>query len=126
MQANVRAVIEAQGLSSKVHARWMGVDISSLYVTGGASANRDILRVYANVHNCPVHQFETTNSAALGAALRAAQADQGGSWQSTVEAFTKPVADSTLLPDPSDVATYARLIDEYETLEQTHVGNAQS
>ena len=124
-QANVRAVIEAQALSSKIHARWMGIDVSSLYVTGGASVNRDILRVYADVHNCPVHQFETTNSAALGAALRAAQADQGSSWQSTVEAFTQPVAGSTLQPDPSAVATYARLVDEYEALEQTHVGSAQ-
>ena len=125
-QTNVRAVIEAQALSSKIHARWMGIDISSLYVTGGASANRDILRVYADVHNCPVHQFETTNSATLGAALRAAQADRGSSWHSTVEAFTQPVAGSTLHPDPSAVATYARLVDEYEALEQIHVGSAQS
>ena len=35
-KANIRAVIEAQALSSSIHARWMGVDISSLYVTGGA------------------------------------------------------------------------------------------
>lgn len=124
VHANVRAVIEAQALSSKIHARWMGVDVSSLYVTGGASANRDILRVYADVHNCPVHQLETTNSAALGAALRAAQSDQRGSWQSTVEAFTQPVAGSTLLPNPSAVGKYEHLINEYEALEQAHAGSA--
>ena len=36
--ANVRAVIEAQALSSKLHARWMGVDIASLSVTGGGAS----------------------------------------------------------------------------------------
>ena len=32
---NVRAVIEAQAISSYIHSRWMGVDITSLNVTGG-------------------------------------------------------------------------------------------
>ncbi len=125
INANVRAVIEAQALSSKIHARWMGIDISSLYVTGGASANTEILRVYADVHNCPVHRFETTNSAALGAALRASHADQnssgtGLSWQKTVEKFTQPVAGSTIVPDENAVAVYKALVGEYAALEKEH------
>lgn len=119
--ANVRAVIEAQALSSKIHARWMGVDISSLYVTGGASANAEILRIFANVHNCPVHRFETANSAALGAALRAAHAHQsatGTSWQETVGPFAEPIAGSTIEPDPAAVAIYSSMIGAYESLEK--------
>lgn len=119
VSANVRAVIEAQALSSKIHAHWMGIDITSLYVTGGASANRDILRVYADVHNCPVHQFETTNSAALGAALRAAQADEGTNWRDAVEPFTQPMG-KAIAPDRVAVQTYARLLDEYAALERMH------
>jgi xylulokinase len=125
-RANVRAVIEAQALSSSIHARWMGVEISSLYVTGGASANAEILRVYANVHNCPVHRFETTNSGALGAALRAAHAHQsatGTSWQETVGPFTEPMTGSTIEPDPAAVATYSNIIGAYESLERTHTDN---
>jgi xylulokinase len=114
-KANIRAVIEAQALSSSIHARWMGVDISSLYVTGGASANAEILRVYADVHNCPVHRFETANSAALGAALRAAHGHQSAtgnavSWQETVAPFTEPVAGSTIKPDKDAVAVYREMI----------------
>ncbi|MEE3257669.1 MAG: FGGY family carbohydrate kinase [Candidatus Latescibacterota bacterium] len=125
-RANVRAVIEAQALSSSIHARWMGVETSSLYVTGGASANAEILRVYANVHNCPVHRFETTNSGALGAALRAAHAHQsatGTSWQETVGPFTEPMTGSTIEPDPAAVATYSNMIGAYESLERTHTDN---
>ena len=123
--ANVRAVIEAQALSSLIHARWMGVDISSLYVTGGASANAEILRVFANVHNCPVHRFETTNSAALGAALRAAHAYQSAtghapSWSEVVELFAQPVAGSTIEPEPRAAAAYDELIGQYAALEQAH------
>lgn len=119
--ANVRAVIEAQALSSRIHARWMGVGISSLYVTGGASANAEILRVFANVHNCPVHRFETTNSAALGAALRASHAHQHApSWAAIVEPFAQPVAGSTIEPEPQAVAAYDELISGYAALEQAH------
>ena len=127
-KANIRAVIEAQALSSSIHARWMGVDISSLYVTGGASANAEILRIYADVHNCPVHRFETANSAALGAALRAAHGQQlavgnAPSWQQTVAPFTKPVAGSTIKPDKEAVAVYRQMVGEYQALEREHTGS---
>ena len=56
--SHVRAVIEAQALSSRIHSRWMGVAIRSLYVTGGASANEEILKIFSNVHACPVHRFQ--------------------------------------------------------------------
>jgi len=126
-RANVRAVIEAQALSSKLHSRWMGVTIQSLYVTGGASANVDILQVFASVHDCSVHRFETTSSAALGAALRAcysSRREQGGtrSWKETVAPFTQPVAGSTIEPDPAAFAVYEDLIDRYEALEKKHTG----
>lgn len=125
--ANVRAVIEAQALSSKLHSRWMGVSPSSLYVTGGASANREILQVFADVHHCPVYRFETTSAAALGAALRANyshQREQGKpcSWQEIVAPFTQPVPGSTVYPNPQAAAVYEKLILEYEKLEKQHTG----
>jgi xylulokinase len=126
--ANVRAAIEAQALSSKLHSRWMGVDISSLYVTGGASANEQILRIYADVHNCLVHRFETANSAALGAALRAAHGKQnqrgdGPSWEEVVGPFAQPVAGSTIEPNAEAVAVYEKLVGKYEALEKEHIGS---
>lgn len=125
--ANVRAVIEAQAMSSQIHSSWMGLEIKSLYVTGGASANPEILQVFANVHNCPVHRFVTTNSAALGAALRASCSHPnpevpGGDWKEATAPFTEPVSGSTIEPDPAASSVYARLIPRYRALETSHAG----
>ena len=118
---NVRAVIEAQAISSYVHSRWMGVTISCLHVTGGASANEEILKVFANVHNCPVHRFETTNAAALGAALTAFKGHRPDmSWPSIVEPFCQPVQGSTVQPETSTRAKYDALIASYTELEREH------
>lgn len=120
--ANVRAVIEAQALSSRLHSRWMGVEVKSLYVTGGGSANEEILRVYANVHGCPVHRFETANAAALGAAVRALQGHEGMEWKEAVAGFAKPVAGSTIEPEEGAVQGYEGMLGRYEALEKEHVG----
>ena len=118
---NVRAVIEAQAVSSYIHSRWMDVDITSLYVTGGASANEEILKVFANVHGCPVHRFETTNAAALGSALRAYQGHQPAiAWPDIVAPFCQPVPGSAIQPDPSTRGTYDALISSYTELERQH------
>ncbi len=125
--AEVRAVIEAQALSSKIHSEWMGVAIRSLCVTGGASANEQILRVFADVHGCPVHRFETANAAALGAALRAWQGHLKASgmpkpWKEIAAPFAKPLPGSTIQPNPAATAVYKTLIDEYRKLEKSHTG----
>ena len=125
--ANVRAVIEAQALSSKIHCEWMGVSIQSLSVTGGASENAEILRVFADVHGCPVQRFQTANAAALGAALRAAHghgrsAGTERSWDDVVAPFTQPEPDSTIAPNPAQRSLYDELLERYRALEAEHVG----
>jgi xylulokinase len=123
VRGNVRAVIEAQALSSRIHARWMGVEFSSLSVTGGASANTQILQVYADVHGCPVRRYRTTNAAALGAALRACQGEQAArgqpvSWEEVVDPFTRAEPDSEIRPNARWRPVYDRLMGEYEDLER--------
>jgi len=115
-KANVRAIVEAQAMASKIHSDWMNVTIRSLYVTGGASTNEEILRIYADIHNCPVHRFETTNSAALGGALRALQADISCDWKTAVGPYTQPAANSTIEPKPNASEIYVELLKRYETL----------
>ncbi len=73
IEGNVRGIIEAQFLSIKLHSEWIGEKPSEIYATGGASANKDILQVMANIFNTKVRMFELTDSAALGAAFRAAK-----------------------------------------------------
>lgn len=121
--ANCRAVVEAQMLSMKLHAGWMGVEPLTIYATGGASANRRILQVMADVHNAEVYQFEQGNSAALGAALRAAHAyfkDRGEerAWGEIVESFVMQVAGSRMEPHADAVRVYADMVGCYAACEE--------
>jgi xylulokinase len=120
---NVRAVVEAQMMSLALHSRWMGVTISTIYATGGASANRDVLQVMADVVNAEVLQLETGNSAALGAALRAFHADRQASgtplaWDDVIAGFVLPRRDTRLTPQPQNVEVYRQLIDLYARRER--------
>ena len=71
IEANIRAIIEAQFLSMKLHSKWIDEKPTKIYATGGASANREILQVAADVFQTKIQKFQVTDSAALGAALRA-------------------------------------------------------
>ena len=120
---NIRAVVEAQMMSLALHSRWMGVRISTIYATGGASANRDVLQVMADVFDAEVQQLETGNSAALGAALRAFHADRLADgrplpWEDVIAGFVVPRLESRLRPQPANVATYQRLIEVYAARER--------
>jgi len=120
--ANVRAVVEAQMMSLALHSRWMGVRISTIYATGGASANRDVLQVMADVFDADVFQLETGNSAALGAAIRAFHADRLASgspieWEDAIAGFVVPRQDSRLKPIPAHAETYRALTTRYAELE---------
>ena len=123
--ANVRAVIEAQALSSRIHSEWMGVEIRSLRVTGGASENEEILRVFADVHGCPVQRLRTTNAAALGAAFRAAHghakaSGEARSWEEVAEPFLRLQTAAPVEPDPANRGVYDGLLEGYRELEGRH------
>jgi len=118
---NCRAVVEAQMMSMRIHSGWMGVHPAAIYATGGASVNRDILQIMADVHNCPVYRFEVTNSAALGAALRAAHgyllaAGDNAAWESILTGIAEPVPDSII--NPANAAAYEDLIHKYADCER--------
>jgi xylulokinase len=68
---NVRAIIESQILSMRLHSQWIGESPKIIYVTGGASKDKAILQIIADIYNVDVVQFEVSDSAALGSALRA-------------------------------------------------------
>jgi xylulokinase len=119
---NCRAVVEAQMLSMRLHSTWMGVRPERIYATGGASRNPEILQVMADVHECPVSRFEVTNSAALGAALRAAHAwhahaGQPLAWEDVVRGFCDPVAGSEIRPRPETAPVYRALLDRFASVE---------
>lgn len=120
--ANCRAVIECQMLSMRLHSAWMGVRPTKIFATGGASVDPVRMQVVADVHGCPVYRLETSSSAALGAALRAAHAwhkeRAERPWTEIVAGFSGPVAGSRLDPRPDAVAVYDRMIDVYAAAER--------
>jgi xylulokinase len=120
--ANVRGVIEGQQMAMALHSRWMQVTVDSIHATGGASANRDILQVMADVFGAVVHQLQVENSAALGAALRALHGSleaegESVTWDAVIKEFVEPLAGSALTPDPTRHAMYEDLIEVYATCE---------
>ena len=121
-----RAVVEAQMMSMRIHSEWMGVRPSAIYVTGGASVNPEIIQIMADVQNCPIHQFEVTNSAALGAALRAAHghlntSGQNTSWEDILQSIAEPTPGSVV--EPSNPTVYDDLVKKYAECEQSALGN---
>jgi xylulokinase len=123
---HVRGVIEAQMMAIARHSRWMGVDVDTIYATGGAAANAQILQVMADVFNAQVYQLEVGNSAALGAALRAHHADAARSerplsWEEVIDGLVEPVA-ASLAPQPGAHAVYRELMKAHEACEAYALG----
>jgi len=74
MRGNVRGVAEAQAMSMLLHSAWTGPRPKSVLVTAGGSENLGLLTVIAQVFGAEVRALEVKESAALGAAVRAAHA----------------------------------------------------
>jgi xylulokinase len=122
--AEVRAVVEAQMTSMLLHAEWMGEKPVRIQATGGASNNREILQIMADVFGVPVLRQETSNSAGLGAAVRAQhaalrEAGHGASFGDLTQGFVK--ATYTLQPNPDHAAAYAAFAEEYRRREAEYV-----
>ena len=109
-----RAVVEAQALSMRLHSDWIGEAMTMVLVTGGASRNRGLLRVLADVFQATIMPLAVANSSALGAALRAAQGVEGRAWQDLYAQFAPPDRDLAVEPDPSARPVYKQLAETFE------------
>jgi xylulokinase len=129
--ANCRAIFEAQMLSMRLHSQWMQVAPETIFVTGGAASNPQLLQVLADVMNSRVLRIEVSKSAALGAALQAAHgwltaSGKSPKWEKLVTGFTAPVRGSEVRPDPKAARVYDQLLDKYAACENEALdGNAQ-
>ncbi len=124
---HVRGVIEAQMISMALHSSWMRIEVDTIRATGGAAANREILQVMADVFAADVYQFEVGNSASLGAALRAAEADAASrgtpvSWDEVTRDLAAPVAASRIAPIAANVARYRDVARVYQACEAHALG----
>ncbi|CAF4402443.1 unnamed protein product, partial [Adineta steineri] len=86
-----RAVLEGQCLAKRLYLQKANVDLNNsvdrIVVTGGASANTDLLQILADVFGKTVYTALAPNSGALGGALRAIDVinQKPNSTSSTVE-----------------------------------------
>lgn len=73
-EATARAIVEAQAVLMRHYSRKLIESPRQLTLTGGASQNRAILQIFADVFQAPVKTLTSPGSVALGAALRATHA----------------------------------------------------
>lgn len=109
---SVRGVLEGQFLNMKIHARWMKVETEEILLTGGASNNDGIAQIVANVFGKKVRRLEVSDSAAIGAAMRAAVA----CGENVVELegkFSAPAGDRDILPELALLPIYEQLEDVF-------------
>ena len=113
--AAARAVIECQAVNMKVHADWIGEAPDRVRVTGGASQNRAIRQVLADVFQAEIQSLSVSNSAALGAALRAANGAGDHEWESLFGQFCKLDPEVTT-PQPGNAEVYAEMAERFQAL----------
>lgn len=108
-----RAVVEAQALAMQRYSNWIGETPTTILATGGASRNRGILQVVADVFRARVRTLEVGNSSALGGALRAASTLSGAPLPRLYERFAAPHPNLGATPNPD--ANYDTLRTRFAT-----------
>ncbi|XP_064644272.1 xylulose kinase-like [Lineus longissimus] len=117
----IRALIEGQFLAKRLHAENSGFKIepnTRILATGGASANKAILQVLADVFNAPVFTLDVANSACLGCAYRAKHGLLGGEKFAFVDIVKNaPGMVLAVAPSPGAYEVYTPMVAMYRKLE---------
>ena len=114
-------------LSMAFHSRWMVSRVETIHATGGGAINREILQVMADVFGARVFQMPVGNSAALGAAVRAAHAhmlarNEATRWADVIAGLAEPLANSRVDPDPDRHSLYRDMVSVYAACETHALG----
>ena len=112
----IRRVVEAQALSMRLHSGWIGGGFRRVRVTGGASRSPGVCQTLADVFQAPIEKISVPDSAALGAAMRAAQAVGGHGWDELAGKFAATSA--TVEPDRSLARLYAGRLEAFAAFER--------
>ncbi|KAH0507494.1 Xylulose kinase [Microtus ochrogaster] len=125
----IRALIEGQFMAKRIHAEGLGYRVmpkTKILATGGASHNKDILQVLADVFGAPVYVIDTTSSACVGSAYRAFHGLEGGTgvaFSEVVKSAPHPSLAAT--PSPGASQVYEALLPRYAQLEQRILSQAR-
>lgn len=108
-----RSLLDGQFLNMRLHTDWLGERPDTFYITGGVSQSKGVCQTIANVFQTKVQRLESSNSACLGAAMRAAYSS-GYSLDSLESQFCKPY--DSIDPDPATAETYDYLLERFANL----------
>ncbi len=109
----IRALLESQALTMKLHAE-LKQPLSSIRLTGGASANNLLQQIIADVFQATVLLGESSESAALGAALRAANAIENIPFEVLTKQFC--TVQKQIEPAPENAAFYDKALNNFRQL----------
>ncbi|MBQ4481153.1 MAG: hypothetical protein II943_10990 [Victivallales bacterium] len=109
----LRALVESQVLTMRHHAGSRRKP-TQIRLTGGAAASPLLRQIVADVFQAAVVIGDTTEAAALGAAMRAANACGGFSFEELTECFC--TAQATVEPNPALAGTYDAGLGRFEKL----------
>lgn len=111
----VRSVMESQALSMKLHSAWQNENFRRIRITGGASASTSFRQIIADVFQAEIETIEISNSAGLGAAMRAANAVNAISFEDLYASFSQSV--EITRPDQNNAACYQKMLELYASFE---------
>jgi xylulokinase len=131
IEGNIRAIIEAQFLSMRLHSEWIEEKPEEIYATGGGSSNTEILQILANIFNTNVRVFEFTDSAALGAVFKAINSYYTSqniliTWDEIINKFIDFQKIRLIEPDNRYKELYDDMVELYRKYEEFILKNKQN
>ena len=115
----IRAVVEFQALSLRIHADNLGIKANRILATGGGSKNAGILQVFSDVFGCDVYVSESgSEGAALGAAFRAIHGVEYMNKQTSFQKLFTPRIKLACSPRRDAVKVYQEFLPTFRKLEQ--------
>lgn len=112
----VRALLESQALSLRLHSEWLGEKFRRIRLTGGASGSEGFQQILADVFQAELETISVTNSAGLGAAIRAANAVDGIAFEELYARFCRP--EKRVYPNPECRGIYEELLERFRLFEK--------
>ena len=109
----IRALLESQILTMRRHAE-LKQRPAQIRLTGGASASPLLRQLIADIFQAPVLIGESAESAALGAAMRAANSIVGTDFETLTEKFCR--VDARIPFHPALAKTYDRALEAFTRL----------
>ena len=114
---DIRAILESQMLSMRLHSLWLDGNIQKLRLTGGGSKSQTICQIAADVFNAEIERIRVSNSAGLGGAMMAAASVSGVPLTELAEMFCK--GETAAVPDEEHVKYYREKLEKYRQFEKS-------